>query len=218
MTTLLRLALLVAATIGVAGMAPAVHADPTAVRRPVPAFHAIAASGSLDVEVSIGKQASVELTADPDTLDAVITRVDGGVLTLGIERDRERAVHAARRPRLVIVATSLTALTATGSTTVTATGVASDRLELRVHGNGKLVATGTARALNARISGSGELVARDLAAGDGTIAVTGSGHVTARVSGVLDAVATGSGKIDLIGHPARISSVVAVGDRAIRFH
>jgi hypothetical protein len=217
MMTLPRLALPVVTAL--VASAALVHADPgAAVRRPVPAFHAIDASGSLDVEVSLGKQASVDVTADPDLAGQVITQVDHGVLTLRIESDGPRTVRATPRPRVVIVAPSLTAVSVGGTTSVNATGIVADRLELQVRGSGQITASGTTRVLNAGIRGSGQLTAKDLAAGDVTVAVTGSGHATARVSGVLDAVATGSGKIDLIGHPTRISSLVSVGDHAIQFH
>ncbi len=221
MRTFPRLALPVVTAL-VASTALAYAEPGAAVRRPVAAFHAIEASGSLDVEVSPGKQASVDVTADPDIAGRVITRVDHGVLTLGIESDGAsdggRAVRSTSRPRVVIVAPSLTALSVGGTTSVNAAGIAADRLELRVRGSGRITASGTTRVLNAGIRGSGQLAAKDLAAGDVTVAVTGSGHATARVSGVLDAVATGSGKIDLIGRPTRISSLVSVGDHAIQFH
>jgi hypothetical protein len=193
-------------------------ADPSPTRqaRSVPAFHAIDLAGVIEVEVTIGKPASVEVTGDAALFDKVITTVKDGVLVVDtrLSHHDQRGRH---QLKALVTTPSLTSLAVSGAGDIKVAGIANDDLTLTVPGVGAITATGSTSVLHVKVGGAGEVAAKDLAAKDATVEVSGTGDATVRATQSLDARISGAGSIEVHGRPARIKkSVTGVGDIRIR--
>jgi hypothetical protein len=192
----------------------AAKADPkTSEARSVPAFHAIDLAGTIDVDVMVGKPASVEVSGEPELLDQVITKVKDGVLVIDTRRELKKRNHL--RASVNVPELASIALSGTGSMKVT--GVANESFGISVPGTGQVVVTGSTSSLRVVVDGTGEIAAKDLAAKSATVDVNGTGQAILRVTQSLEANVTGTGSIDVHGRPARVKkSVTGVGSIHIR--
>ena len=191
------------------------HADPKLASEPrtVPAFQGIDLAGVLDVEVTVGKPASVQVSGEADLLDKVVTTVKDGVLVLDTKRDLPRRSHL----RATVTAPDLASLALSGTGSFKVTGIANDRLAISLGGTGGITLVGATGSLRVTLDGTGDLRAKDLAARDATIEVGGTGNASLSASQSLEARLTGTGNIDVHGHPQRIKkSVSGVGNIHIR--
>jgi hypothetical protein len=191
------------------------NADPPAggEARAVGEFHAIDLTGTLEVEVTLGKPARVEITGEPDLLARVTTTVKGGTLVIDTKPKLPRHHHL----RAIVSAPDLSALTISGTGAMKVTGVANDQLTLSLPGTGEIRVAGTTGALHLAVDGTGEVAAKDLAARDVTVEVNGTGSATVRASQSLEARVAGTGSIDVHGHPARVKKTVT-GVGSIHLH
>jgi hypothetical protein len=205
----------------VLGIAPAVglalalsaiaNADPATASqsRKVAAFHAIDLAGTIAVDATVGKAQSVEITGDADVLDKVITTVKDGVLIIDTARDLDRHQHRNTGLRAVVSVPSVTALTLSGTGAMKATGIASDQLSIDLSGTGALTATGTTSTLRVAVGGTGQISAADLAAKDVVVDIDGTGAAELHATHSLEARITGTGSVDVRGHPAQVKKSVS---------
>src|SRR5678815_560857 len=79
------------------------HGDTEASQaRSVGAFHAVELAGVLEVEVTVGKPASVEVSGDADLIDKVVTTVKDGVLVISTPDLRNLSlIHISEPTRLL---------------------------------------------------------------------------------------------------------------------
>jgi hypothetical protein len=181
------------------------HADPQLVSetRNVPEFRAIELAGVLDVEVTVGKPASVVVSGEAELLDKIVTTVENGTLVLDTKHDRHRRISNSHlRARITVPDLTSVALSGTGSLTVN--GVANTSLAIDLSGTGSLAIAGSTDALRVKLDGTGDVRAKNLMAKDATIALAGTGSASLYASQSLDAQLTGTGSIDVHGHPARV--------------
>jgi hypothetical protein len=183
--------------------------------RSVPEFRAIDLAGTLEVEVTIGKPASVVVSGEADLLAKVTTTVKGGTLII----DTKREDHTRRNTHLKVTITvpDLTAASLSGTGEVKVTGVANSRFAVDLSGTGSLAVTGSTDALSAKLSGTGEIKAKALTAKDATIALGGTGSASVYATESIEANVSGTGSVDVHGHPARVKkSVSGLGSVKIR--
>jgi hypothetical protein len=192
----------------------AAKADPNASEaRSVPAFHAIDLAGTIEVDVTVGKPASVQVSGEPDLLDQVITTVKDGVLVIDTRRELKKRNHL----RASVTVPDLTAIALSGTGAMKVSGVANESFGISLPGTGQVAVTGSTSSLRVVVDGTGEIAAKDLAAKAATVEVNGTGSATLRVSQSLEAKVTGTGSIDVHGKPARVKkSVSGVGSIHIR--
>jgi hypothetical protein len=182
--------------------------------RTVPGFHAIALAGTLDVEVTLGKPASVQVTGEASLLDKVTTTVKDGVLVIDTDR---KLRHNNRKDRLraIVTAPDLDSFVLAGTGGMTITGIANESVAISVPGTGALSATGSTSKLRVSVDGTGQIAADDLASKDAKVDVNGTGQVKLRASQSLEARINGTGALDVYGNPAKIKKSVT-GTGAIR--
>jgi hypothetical protein len=156
--------------------------------RSLPPFTGVELAGDNNVVVRVGASRSVIVHADDNLLGRVTTRVRSGRLVIGTTPGN----LSARRPMFVAVTLpSLGGLTLAGAGNISVTGIDSRKLTVALPGSGTIEATGTTAELAVTLSGEGsallqQLVARDAGAvlgGDGTIMLTATHRLTARISG-----------------------------------
>ena len=90
-----------------------------------------------------------------------------------------------------------------------------DQLDLDVSGSGNVTAHGKARALKLDISGSGDVDAGGLASGSADADISGSGKASIAPSDAADLRISGDGEIDLLSHPAKLTSDVSGSGRIV---
>jgi len=186
-------------------------------RRSVSAFRSIAFSGSGELEIRPGSQ-MLAVTADANVLPFIESTVSGGRLHIGFKPGI--AIIKASKVVVEITMPDLEALTISGSGSAVVgrfegdsfkaaiSGSGSLRadlgygiVDLHISGSGGIALAGRADEAIVRISGSGSLAARDFAAVDARIAISGSGDAEIRASKRLDADIGGSGSLRYWGAP-----------------
>ncbi len=196
--------------LGLARAEPPDSADAPQATQPrtVPAFHGIDLAGVLTVEVTSGKPASVTILGDADLVDKVVTTVKDGVLVLNtpdLHRDRHRRNS---HLRAVVTAPDLRSLAISGTGALKVTGIANDRLAIDVPGTGALKVSGSTGALSVRLGGTGEVTGKDLAAKDLVVDIDGTGSARLNATRSVDARITGTGSLDVHGHPSQVKKTV----------
>jgi hypothetical protein len=203
----------------VSAVAPGVaSADPALVTqtRTVSAFHAVDLAGTLEVEVTVGKPASVEVTGDADLVDKVRTTVKDGVLVISTP-DLHHIGHRDSHLRAIVSAPDLSSLALSGTGTMKATGVANERLAITLPGTGEIKVTGSTGTLQVTLDGTGDVSAKALAARDAVVALGGTGDARLRATRSLDARISGTGSIHVEGSPTQIKkSVSGLGSIHVR--
>lgn len=185
---------------------------------PVAMLNGITVEGSLDVIVVRGDTQRVEVTAQPELIDLLKTKVDNGMweVTTTTEYRTDKAfIVRLTVPMLnsVIVEgsgsvqseqvynTGKTHLAVTGSGSISIDTLHEGLLEVLIEGSGSVSVNGTCRELELTGRGSGDLRALGLAANEAEITLEGSGCAELTVISGLEATLSGSGSLRYRGKP-----------------
>jgi hypothetical protein len=191
-------------------LAAVAHAEPTiSQQRQVGGFHAIDLAGTMEVEVTVGKPASVEVTGDADLIDKVTTKVKDGVLVIDTPDLHHHGHRRDNHLRVIVTAPDLDALMLSGTGAMKVAGIANDRLALDLGGTGALTASGSTGALHVAVGGTGEIAGKQLMAKDVVVDVGGTGSAQLHASRSLDARISGTGSIHVSGHPSQVKRSVS---------
>lgn len=173
--------------------------------RALPPFTGVQLVGGNNVIVQVGTRRSVIVHADSNLLGRVTTRVRSGKLVIGTTPGN----LSTKSPMFVAVTVpSLDSVELRGAGNISVTGINGPTLVLELPGSGNIDVAGTTTKLHVTISGQGNallrrLVARDARAvlsGDGSIMLTATHSLTARISG--------NGTILYGGNPANVTQSV----------
>ncbi len=181
--------------------------------RSLPPFTGVELAGDNNVIVQVGARQSVIVHADSNLLRRVTTRVRSGRLVIGTTPGN----LSAKTPMFVTVSVpSLDSLRLQGAGNVSVTGVNSRSLTVALPGSGNIEAAGTTTKLAVTISGEGtallrQLIARDAKAalsGDGSIMLTATHSLTARVSVAAPSSTAATPRTSPRGSPAAARSAL----------
>lgn len=172
--------------------------------RPVPAFHGIDLAGTLGVDVTVapGKPGAVELYGDADLFDKVTTTVKDGILVIDTHFPKNRHnlhMHA------VVSASDLSSLMLSGTGQIKAAGISTPSLALSMPGTGELKVAGTTTNLRIDLNGTGSVSAKKLTSKSASVTMSGTGSATLEATDSVVAELSGTGSIDVHGHPARVT-------------
>ena len=177
---------------------------PAAEVRALPAFNAIELAGTNRVTVQVGKPQHVEVRADRNLLNRVVTQVRSGVLIIS-----DRGSFTANSPMSVLVTVpSLQSAILSGDGRCTVTDVAAKAFSAQLSGSGELTVSGTVDRVDASLTGDGSLMLASLVARDVTVALGGTGTAMVSATHFLDAVLSGTGSITYSGQPTRVTKTV----------
>ncbi len=164
--------------------------------RNVGEFDEIELEGSIDVEVVVGEDISLQVVAVPKLLDDVTTKIKEGTLHI----DLEGGGHISTSGVLVkVTVPSLVGVELTGSGDVKVEGLTEGDFEATIAGSGDIELAGTAESLTASINGSGDIDARGLKVQTADLTIAGSGDITATASESVMGDIAGSGDITVRG-------------------
>lgn len=173
--------------------------------RALPPFSSVELAGGNVVVVHVGGKQSVVVHADANLLGRITTQVRAGNLVIG---NTGKSITTRSPMSVDVNVPSLEALTLTGSGVITATGIDTPSLIVRLPGSGVLRATGTATRLDVVLGGSGDAQLEWLAARDAHAVVSGSGRIVLNATHSLDASVPGSGAVVYSGDPVHVTTSV----------
>lgn len=192
-------------------------------------FHAIDASGALDLEVVQGSPQRVEVSTDDNLLPLLRTEVRGGTLAI----EMKSLVDTTGAIRVRITAPAVDAISLSGASDAKIKGFTGQDFQLETSGSGSVTleamrltgtltietsgssairAQGESRALTINTSGSSNVDTRSLAAASVTVDASGSTDVLVFAKDSLTVDLSGAGSVRYLGEPRVGASVSGSGD------
>ena len=189
------------------------------ITRLVKNFDGIYVSGGFDVELVPGKEGPVRISAEENLLPYLETVVEDGKLKLRWQKNT--SISTRKGVKITVNVEKINKLVLTGSADITTkmalrsdmmslkvTGSGDmdielnvDRLEASVSGSGDMELKGTAQKIEAGVTGSGDLDALNLRTNEAKVRVSGSGSLKITVTDKLVARVSGSGDVFYKGNP-----------------
>jgi len=173
--------------------------------RSLPRFTGLDLAGANNVVVRVGGRQSVVVHADRNLLGRVTTEVRSRRLVIGTTPGSLNA----RAPMYVTVSVpSLDHLTLSGAGNISVSGIDSRSLTVALPGSGTIHVAGTTAKLRVTISGEGTALLRELIARDAKAVLDGDGTIMLTVTHDLGARVSGTGAVLYGGSPARVTQAV----------
>lgn len=198
-------------------------------QRQVAGFTSIVSNGDFQVTFKKANACNVEITAEDNVIEQVITRVTDNKLV--VEYKSESRTHNHNPVMLSVsmpdlenielngsgrISTDTVWLMANCKVAVNGSGsvslrINSDVLKAAVAGSGKLLLTGESLVSNFTLGGSGTIQAFDLKSGKATVNKEGSGKIETFVTNSLVVSLKGSGNVYYKGNPSVASTIEGSG-------
>ena len=163
------------------------------------AFTKVAANGSSDVVITVGKKQSVTVRAEEGEHVEIMTEVKNGELT--IWRENKKGGWRNHSADVIITMPELEKLANRGSGDAVATGIKTDEFVLVQQGSGDVEIDGSCKSAKITSQGSGDLESAKLSCDDVKIKLQGSGDMTVSKfkTQTVELRADGSGDVDFEG-------------------
>ena len=172
--------------------------------RQVDSFNVIQSKGSIDLDVTIGPQASVVVEADDNLFGVIRTQVTGSALVV----DTKGSWSSKHGPVVHITLPSLIALGIQGSGDAKLHDLSGDKLGVKIEGSGDVVGEGHVQSLHLVIEGSGDADMAKLDADAVQVRIDGSGDASVNAAKTLDVTIHGSGDVTWHGDAPHVNSQV----------
>ncbi|MEX2089973.1 MAG: head GIN domain-containing protein [Bacteroidota bacterium] len=177
--------------------------------RTVGTFAGIRVTGIANVVIRQDPVQALRIEADDNVADRVTTTVEGGLLTVGLERGSYSKITVNVYASMATVRRLEVIGSANFSTT---TPIQTDSLTCRITGTGNMTLQGSANAGVFEITGAGAISAFNLNLERCWSLISGTGNIEVNVSHQLTASITGVGSITYAGNPSMVNqSVTGVG-------
>ncbi len=168
-------------------------------------FSALEISGAYEVNVIMGDENKVHISADDNLIPLIKTKVQGSTLSIYSKKDL--------RPREDIVITvttkELESIESSGASEITATEIDCKKFIVSLSGAGGISLSGKSDILEISMSGAGNIDSKYLIADNVYISVSGVGDATVYAANTLKAEVSGVGNIEYLGNPSNVSSNVS---------
>jgi hypothetical protein len=165
-------------------------------------FTSLEVGGVFEVEVTAGKEYSVQVLADDNLLSYVKTEVDSGVLKIST---KER-ISSHTPLRVIVSAPEIEHLDVSGASKLFLSGVKNSELGIHTSGASKIKLEGETSALNVEVSGASSIDAESLKSKTATVDASGASKVSVFVTESLNSHASGASKIQYSGNPASVDN------------
>lgn len=193
--------------------------------REVSSFTKVKLMSSMDMDVTVGKDISVQVIAPDDLMDKIVTEVDGDTLKVHYEKHMKWDRDWNNKKVLIkVTMPSLEAAGLYGSGDLNVTGGKGKELDLSLKGSGDvnmfksdyqsldislmgsgdISIDGKCDKASVGIMGSGDISAGDLKCNDVEVHIKGSGDAEVYASTSVEASVYGSGDISVLGKPKNV--------------
>ena len=181
--------------------------------RDLSTFTSVSLDGSMSLVATAGEDQRVEITADPEMLEYIRTRVRNGELRIWTKRGAPR--RGRNKIEINISVAELEGVEINGSGDVVARKIDSEKFAMEINGSGDADLQGKCGSVSYEINGSGDIDAKALKCVDADIEINGSGDAEISATGKLSAEINGSGDIVAFGAP-RLNRFSSSGSGSIR--
>jgi len=173
--------------------------------RPVSPFTTVSVSVPARVVIVQSGTERLSITAEDNILPLVRTDVVGGRLVLALAP--APSLNITRGIVIEISARALSAIDATGATSVELTGLEADVFSLQISGASEVMASGTVRQLELHESGAVRCLLERLVARSAVSDVSGTSYARLRIADSLNATASGVSAVEYYGDPVVVANV-----------
>ena len=182
---------------------------------------------AVELEVTKGEHATLQLTMDDNLFPLVMTTVENG--RLRITSTENLAFTAPAKIAITVPSLSVVSIAGSvqgsieeltgpsaelniaGSADMTI-GVTAEELDLEIAGSGSITVTGVCTGVDVSIAGSGTIHAEELQTATAAVSIAGSGKVFVHAIESLDVSVAGSGDVRYLGEPKISQSVMGSGE------
>ncbi len=168
-------------------------------------FDRIEITGVYELDVRVGADYSVELTGKDFEMERVEVILDDGTLEFGMKKKKRKWGRNRDGISAVVTMPSLRALEVSGVVDGVVSGIDAEEFEVKISGVGDIELDGECGTLDARLSGVGDLDAKDLECNKVEVRVSGVGDANVYARDEVDARVSGMGSIDVYGSPKTVS-------------
>lgn len=168
-------------------------------------FSSLDASGAYTIKIIVGENASLKISAEENLLKYIRTEVRGNTLVI----DSKKNISPRKEIKIYVTTPYLNSIDCSGANTIYAKGINTDQFEVDLSGAGSIDLEGTAKYVNAGISGAGHIDAKNLKAKKIYISVSGAASAKVYASEYLDASVSGVGSIDYYGNPEKTKTDIS---------
>ena len=167
-------------------------------------FEQVSVSGVYDLDVKVGEAFSITLSGHDQEMENLKVREEDGVLHLG-KKNKKQKYKNSNGIEASITLPNLTGLKVSGVAEGNITGIDADNFDIRVSGVGEVTMSGRCNHMTAKVSGVGEISAKDLKCNDVHVALSGVGEADVYASKSIDVSASGVGEVNVWGKPEEVS-------------
>ena len=168
--------------------------------REINEFTGVDVGGVFEVEITAGKEYSVQVQADDNLLPYIRTEVDSDVLHIATTQRISSQIPL----RVIVSAPEIDHLDVSGASKVTLFGVKNSELGIHTSGASKLKLEGETSELNVEVSGASKIDAESLRSKTASVDASGASKVSVFVTERLRSEASGASKIQYAGNPASV--------------
>lgn len=173
--------------------------------RSIDDFEIVEISGAYDVDISVGKAASLEIIADDNLMKYIETDVRGNKLVIRSKKNL--------RPRneieIFITTPNLIKIESSGASSITAYGIDNEIFQSELSGAGSINLSGKTEKFRADMSGAGNINAKELIADYVKVGISGACSAVVHASKSIKADVSGVGSIDYYGDPEEVDSNIS---------
>jgi hypothetical protein len=173
-------------------------------KRNVADFTRLDLAGTSKVIVRVGAPKSVVINGDDNLLRLITTKVTDGTLEVSQAGDFD----SHRGIQVDVAIPSLVGVTLSGTGDLAVTGVLAESFKVDLSGAGRLAVSGTAKRVDASLTGVGDARLGNLQSSDTHVVVSGTGSATVVATKSLDASVSGTGSVTYHGNPQHIKTSV----------
>jgi hypothetical protein len=174
--------------------------NPLRAVREVSGFTGVDVGGIFEVEITAGKEYSVQVHADDNLLPYIRTEVDGGVLQIATTQ----RISSHTPLRVVVSAPEIEHVDVSGVSKVFLSGVRNSELGIHTSGASKLKLEGETSELTVEVSGASNIDAASLRSKNASVEASGASKVSVFVTERLRSEASGASKIQYEGNPSNV--------------
>ncbi|HYH99887.1 GIN domain-containing protein [Hyalangium sp.] len=181
--------------------------------RPTGTFSGVFLAAGLHGDITVGVTPSVKIRGDSNLLDFIRLELRDGILTSDL--DQGLSLLPSEPIVVTVVTPTLTELQALNGTRMSASGIDTESLTLRVAGRSTVNVSGTARKLTLVAVRNGEVQAGDLAVEVAEIAVSDSSRARLHVTQQISGTASSGSDVTVLGNPPQSDIATSGGGQVL---
>lgn len=173
--------------------------------RKVTEFLKIEAGGAFSINVKVGQDPSLRISAEENLLGYIRTTVRGNTLMI----ETKKNISPRKEIRIEITTPALRYLEVSGANNVAVEGISGAEFDVELSGAGNVDLKGEVEKLRIELSGAGNIDSKKLKASEVRISVSGAASAEVYATKYLDASVSGVGSINYYGNPEKTETNIS---------